>query len=149
MSDMNHTQPNLETPAELRAAEAAVEALARAEHEAAPATLEARLFMATRGLLPGVAPVVVVRRRSIFTGMRMAAAIALVGAIGATWLARGGHGTDKFDPANLEADVDFILAMKSDGQAMREGIDSLYLDAHTLGDSLKDHEGAPLDEGAM
>lgn len=153
MNDMNRNDQNLETPAELRATEAAADALARAEQDAAPATLEARVFMATRALLPQDAPLVVVRRTVWFTRMRVAAAIAIVGGIGTVWLAQGG-GARTFDKnadlASLEADVDFILAMKSGGlSSTRDGIDALFLDADTLGDSLKKHDGSLLDEGSM
>jgi hypothetical protein len=150
----NSDMTNHDTPADLRLTEAALEALARAEQNAAPATLEARVFMATRGLLPVAAPAdapaVVVRRTSFLSRVRIAASVAIVGGLGALWLAQGVGPADKSDLASLEADVDFVLAMKADGMSTtRESIDALYLDADNLGDSLKRHDGAIIDEGSM
>lgn len=145
--DMSHT------PAELRPTEAALDSLARAEREAAPATLEARIFVATRGLLPGSAPVVFVRRATFLTRMRVAASVAIVGGVAALWLAQGGTPAapaPRVDAAALEADVNFILAMKSEGLAnTRESIDTLYLEADALAAAFKKYDTLPLVEGSM
>jgi len=147
---MNGNSELTDTPTDLRATEAALDALGRAERDAAPSTLEARLFMATRGLLPAGTPAVVVRRTTIFTRMRIAASVAVVGGLGALWLARGTGAGDRGDLASLEADVDFVLAMKADGMSTtRESIDALYLDADNLRDSLKKHDTLPVDEGSL
>ena len=79
------------TPVELRATESSLDALARAERESAPGRLEARVFMATGGLLPRSGTTVVVKRSAWVTRMRVAAAVALAAGIGAVWLASGGN----------------------------------------------------------
>jgi hypothetical protein len=138
------------TPVELRATESSVDALARSEREAAPVTLEARLFMATRGLLPRHDAVVVVKRSVWVTRMRVAAAVALAGGLGAVWLAAsGGHGKGSLEIASLEADVNFVLAMKSLGDdGTGDGIDALYLDADSLSRSIKTPASIP-DDGSI
>lgn len=144
---MNEHEGN--TPVELRATEASVEALARTERESAPATLEARLFMATRGLLPSGQATVVVKRSLWVTRMRVAAAVALAASIGAVWLARSGGGHGGLEVASLEADVNFVLAMKSLGDdPTGDGIDALFLDADSLSQSIAKPASIP-DDGSI
>ena len=147
---MSNPSGQFETPAELRATEAALDTLAKAERDSAPPTLEARLFVATRALLPA-APVVVVRRSSFLWRARLAAAVAIVGGLSCLFLARGtSNGLDKTDLSALEADVDFALAIKTDGFGpSRESIDALYLDAHNVRDSFRQSDTITLDDGSL
>lgn len=147
---MNHDQ----TPVELRGAESAVESLARAEQESAPVTLEARLFMATRGLLPsGAARPEVVVRRPLWTRFRVAASVAVLGTVVAAWLSQQGRpAVSVRDWALSESDAEFMLALRSDGvdvTSTRERLDSLFLDTNSVAESLHGSIGLPLDEGAL
>jgi hypothetical protein len=137
------------TPPGLRATEAAVEELAGVERGGAPVALEDRVFMASRGLLPaGSAPVVV--RARFLTRMRVAAVVALVGAGVTAWVAQSGRGEGSGDLAGLEQDVDFLLAVKTAGyDSTRQRIDDLFLDANSVGQSLKDIDWSPVDEGSL
>ena len=112
-------------------------------------TLGARVFMATRGLLPKSEAVVVVKRSVWLTRMRVAAAVALAAGIGAVWLASGGNGRSGLEIASLEADVNFVLAMKSLGDdGTGDGIDALYLDADSLSRSIRTPASIP-DDGSI
>lgn len=145
-----------QTPVELRGAESAVESLARAERESAPVTLEARLFMATRGLLPSGAarPEVVVRRHpALWTRFRVAASVAVLGTVVAAWLSQQGRpAVSARDWALSESDAEFMLALRSDGvdvTSTRERLDSLFLDTNSVAESVHGSIGLPLDEGAL
>jgi hypothetical protein len=157
MSEMNGM--NHETPAELRGVEAALDRLARAEREVGGTGLEHRLHAATRSVLMGGAAitepkavVATIRPASfrLFTRLRVAAGLALVGTVGAVWLAgmrtppSGMVGTTLATKAvpeagrydTLDAQVESVLAwnnpMGEGFEGLSEQIDLLYADFSEL-----------------
>ncbi len=156
---MTTDYPESQLPDELRPIEAALERLAQTERASALPTLEDRVFVFTRAELAGVErPLTITIRRSSLGRLRIAAALALVGSLGALWLARVGQqpgstivaaGSGSLE--RLETEVDFLLAMRSADDGLRstsDSIDALFLDTLNLGNSLKTE--APLvDEGSL
>ena len=124
-------------PADLIEVAGALDALGASERHAAPAGMDGRIFEGTRGLLAAAAaipfPTVTVRRR-VFTGMRMAAAVAICGATVALWI--GNAGPRVAANGTLEDDVDVMLALRSMG-SVGERIDLLFSDTAAVRDSLK------------
>jgi hypothetical protein len=147
------------TPHDLRPIESALHSLAQAERASAMPTLEDRIFVATRANLAGIErPLIITVRRRTLSRLRIAAVLALMGCVGALWLARLGQ-----QPGNpliasttgslekLETDVEFMLAMRSADDGLRstsDSIDSLFLDTLNIGNSLR--TDTPLvDEGSL
>ena len=150
---MNNPRSDGQLPADLVAIHAALDDLAARERDAATPTLEDRVFIATRASLARssqVAPDIVVRRISL-GGLRIAAAVALLGALGAVWLARSTPATSS--PAKvlaidtLEDDVEFLLAMRTidDFNPSGDSLDAIFLDTS----SLDTKPTNPLDEGGL
>ena len=147
-----------QTPAELRAVEAALEDLARRERGAASPALEDRLFMISRGALPGFSAERVVVRRIVFLSrMRIAAALALVGGLGAGWLAERGSpapaaiASSSERALRLEQDVEWLLAMRSNGEGLEglaDVLSMLLIDVETIDDALESDWPVTFDDGA-
>lgn len=152
-----------ETPEELRAVEAALNELGERDRNAAPARLEQGVFLASFGKLRGEgAPEVVARiRPAVMTPMRLAAAVAVVGAAAAVWLGYsamfnrvgGISGTQIASTTGLEDDVNFVLDLRSssdDLAILGERIDTLFMDTSSVSDSLKsDPTAVLLGDGAL
>jgi hypothetical protein len=153
-----------ETPTELRGIEASLNDLADAERASAPQTLEQDVFAASRAALAD-APVVIARigpRRTMHLRLALAAAVVIVGAAGAIWLKPviPTTATPPVDPIavkpndaeKLEDEVNYLFALRSADDSLTtvgEKIDSLFLDASTLSDSVKaDPASALLNDGA-
>jgi hypothetical protein len=150
-----------ETPEDLRAVEAALDELGERERSSAPARLEQGVFLATyANLRADTMPVVAARiRPAALTRLRMAAAVAIVGA--AAWLGYSAMfsrvgvpgGTQVASTLGLEDDVDFLLDLRSssdDLAILGERIDTLFMDTRTFGDSLgSDSTSVLMGDGAL
>lgn len=153
---MNEHNRDESTPVELRAMESAVSDLGDIERAAAPTGLEARLFAATRHIVSvEEAPVVVARigqRTAWFARLRIAASVAMVGGLAGIYLTLGPATPGSTAAArSLEEDMNYVLELRSadDGLAMMsEKIDTLFLDASSLGDSFNSDPTTSLLEGA-
>ena len=138
-----------ELPLELRPIAAAVDDLARAERDSAPATLEDRLYMATRRPLSADAPAIVVRRVGFSWKMRIAATIALAGSVMAVWLGQmSGSGTAG-KAARLERDMDLLLSVRTGDDIVSDSLSVLKLETDTVGDSLSPDWPPSFDGGSM
>jgi hypothetical protein len=144
---MDNGFENRGTPEDLRGVEAAVDAIAQGERDAAPVRLEQGVVLASYGSLRGEAtePVVVARiGRGMGMRVRLAAAVGLVGAAAAAWLGYSAMFNRVGAPVQvangLEDDVNYVLDLRSstdDLAILGDRIDSLLLDAGSVGDSLK------------
>ncbi len=171
MSDPVHDMS--EIPADLRAIDARVAHLLEVEREGAPAGISDRLFEATRGVVTrGVRPVP--RRRGdrlvhgergtrgarllpmrVFTPMRLAAAVGILGAVVAVRLATVAPSpsrTDDAATASLEAEIDSMLAASDfldDGLGeLGQGIDLIFADVLSVDRSMQG-EDEWLEGGAL
>jgi hypothetical protein len=162
-ADGNHF--DAETPAELRGIEASLNELGEAERASAPQMLEQDVFMASRSALAD-APVVIAKigpRRTKVLQLALAAAVVLVGAAAAIWMkpvitqspsptpTPGGE-IARTSAERLEDEVNYLFALRSADDSLAkvgEKIDTLFIDAGTLGDSLNaDPAAALLNDGA-
>lgn len=151
---MNQLNDNPNTPAELRPIEASIEELGRVERAAAPASLEQGVFLASLRHLNAAeaAPLSIVTRPLLGRFVRMAAAVAVVGAVVGIWAMSGGRASAT-TTNGLEDDVNFVLDLRSSADELAilgERIDSLYLDTTTVRDSLgTDATNQILGDGAL
>lgn len=100
-------------PEDLAAIDAALDQLGEMERDATPASLADRIVARTGGTLgtgPAPRPAVLARLGPARFRLAAAAAIALVGAVAALWLATLGRGPGS-DAAIAEADVDLELEL--------------------------------------
>jgi len=144
----------MKTPEDLRKIEETLEALGESERGAAPARLHQSVFLASFGKLNGPveAPVVRVRRMNwAGAALKVAAAVAIVGVAVGVWSLSGGNrgaGSGVVLVASshgLEDDVDFLLDLRSsadDLAVLGERIDTLFLDATSVRDSLSSEPGS-------
>ncbi|MBX3377488.1 MAG: hypothetical protein KF678_10855 [Phycisphaeraceae bacterium] len=145
----------MKTPDELKNVEATLDALGEAERQSAPARLAQGVFLASYSKLRGPveAPVVRVRRLNwAGLGLKVAAAVALTGVAVGLWTLSGGNRTSGGSGVvqvalshGLEDDVDFLLDLRSsadDLAVLGERIDTLYLDATSVRDSLSAEPGS-------
>jgi len=146
---MSVHEHHADVPADLRPVALALDELARAEWEAAPPALEDRLFMLTRASLVAAPPA----RVRIVTRLRVAAAIAVTGALAALWLGRLAApepGRPIAEAAQLEAEFEWLMAVRNSGEgleSLRDGLRLLELDAETISDSLGPAWPTLIDDG--
>jgi hypothetical protein len=160
---VNGYNAEMDLPGDLVPTARALEALAERERATAPAALEDRVFGATRGSLARAvrpvgrgrpAPRAVVRRIGWLAGARLAAAVAIVGALGAVWLGQMRSpvaAVPSESARGLERDVELLLALRNTGTAlegMSEAIDLLQLNADVISDSLDPAWPTTFDDGA-
>jgi ferric-dicitrate binding protein FerR (iron transport regulator) len=131
--------PDHHTPSDLRGIESALERLARAERDAAPSSLEERVFLATRDrLLEGPEPIRIAHRsRSQWATLAVAASLAAAGAAALIMASRPGpQGTGVTAggtvlATSLEDDVELWLSLRTpdEFQNVADRIDLLDTDA--------------------
>jgi len=166
-----HNNSTNQIPHDLAPIAAAVNELAHSERRSAPATLESRVFMTSRGGLTagreihGDEPLPIVLKRVSWLSRAKVAAILTVCAGGlAIWMAQLNHSAavnqgntiaggsapkTAADLAGLEADVELLLTIRTLADGFDE-IDDLYLDAEELSSSLQnDWLKNVIDEGVM
>ena len=135
-----------DVPRELESIEALVSELARRDLAGAPAGFEKRLARATGPMLRGIgdepkrisdAPARVLAVISVRWGARIAAAVALLAAGGALWLAAGRGGGDGPSDGELFAWVD-LLEVADAGRPFPgdEAIEALFADTDRFSTSL-------------
>jgi hypothetical protein len=131
------------TPADLVAIVGALDRLGAADREGAPAGLEDHILQSSRAALlapsaPHLAdaaqPEIKVRRHwTSRPGLRLAASVAIVAALGATWLAQR-HPAGSRGDSTLARDVDSVmLATSLFDNGLGEEIDLLYADTDAAG----------------
>lgn len=152
----NHGFHNESTPDDLSAVESSLSRLGEHERASAPAGFEARIQAATGHMLSADdAPVVIARighRMSFVAKLRIAASVAIVGGLAALYLSNSPTNVLSSTAArSLEEDMNYVLDLKSSDEsmsAMSEKIDILFMDATSLGDSLKSDPSTSLLDGA-
>lgn len=157
---MSEYNGNNSTPVELRAIESALSDLGEIERGSAPAGLESRLLAGTcRMLSVEDAPVVIARignRVSFVARLRVAASVVIVGGLAALYLNLGHSNSlpvttlSSTMASALEEDMNFVLELRAADEslsAMGEKIDTLFMDASSIGDSLNSDPSTSLLEG--
>lgn len=146
------TNRHEQLPAELHDIAAAVDRLAAVD-AAAPPGLEDRVFEATRGVFADPVVARIVPRR-VWSPVRMAAAVAIVSAGAALWLANiGGPGATTVPGLSAEAYADHLVVLASlddDWSSLNERLDVLRLETEAVAGSYSWDWASPLtSEGAM
>jgi len=159
--NMHNGFEHRETPEELRPVEAALDELGTRERNSAPSRLEQGVFLASwrKVRREDSAPVIVRIRPVVWARLSVAAAVMIVGAVAAVWLSRSTPSNLTPSIGNiastngLEDAVNFVLDLRTsndDLALLGDKIDTLFLDASTIGDSLKsDSSTVLLGDGAL